>query len=249
MNTLESVDSIAHKRGSGVALVMTRAVFALLLLGAVYAAFALISARDQAAAHCANGCTGDNYYPRWWKPSHHPADSTVDWKFKPLFPTTAFRDRVRDAAQTWNAEPPAMGLEFQGEGAQFRADCYNLTNPYNGIWWSDMGGVGGDWGVTFRCWHSGTSTMHDAQIYFDSTELWWTGSGPAQIDTLDALGAAVHEFGHALGFAGPYANGHFDPNNAVCFDPEQTMCPYMSYAENNFRTLENHDQHTFDNAY
>lgn len=230
-------------------MVLRRTLLVLLMVAMAYAVFALISTRE-ANAHCANSCgSEDEFYPKWWKPSHHPADGTVDWKFKPLFPTTAWRDRAKDGAQTWNAEPPAMGLEFQGEGSQFTADCTNLTNPYNGLWWSDMGGVGGQWGVTMRCWHTGTSTMHDAQIYFDSTELWWTSTSPTPVDKLDAWGAAVHEFGHALGFSGPYASGHFDPAAAVCSGAEQTMCPYMGYAESNFRTLETHDKHTFDNAY
>jgi hypothetical protein len=86
-------------------------------------------------------------------------------------------------------------------------------------------------------------------MIFDSSESWHTDTTAVPSNKLDAESVANHEFGHATGFFGPYQNGHFDNNAAVCADPEQTMCPYLNYGEQSYRVLESHDQHTFDGAY
>jgi hypothetical protein len=67
----------------------------------------------------------------------------------------------------------------------------------------------------------------------------------------DFEGVAAHEAGHTTGFWGMYADCHFDPNGDYCpfTSARHTMCPSQEDGSASFRSLEEHDIHTFQNAY
>lgn len=162
-------------------------------------------------------------------------------------------------------------LESLGEPMQFteappRDDFDGFSCPStagtNGVHVRDMDGQNGALAVTVTCFTS--SGIYSSNITFDPAEDWYTGTGsPAagvQIGGECFIGlcelifgsVASHEWGHATGFNGPFADGHFDPNDsALCSDGPQkeTMCPSLRKGDTNARPLHTHDKHTFQGAY
>lgn len=135
---------------------------------------------------------------------------------------------MKEGANKWSSvSGSTFGLEWEGEGGNFSRNCDALTDPYNGIHWDAIDDKFGTYARVIRCWHSGTNTMHGAQMIVDRAESWYTGTGSVPSDQTDALSAAAHEFGHFLGFSGPYDDGHFNDTADVCTDPMQTMCPFL----------------------
>lgn len=186
------------------------------------------------------------YYPRWWQ-----QDLSVNWKFTVNVPTTSLRDRVKDAAATWNALPPIMHFVKQsGDYGGFPVDSCPDTYQKDAVHWGNIDGKFGTHALVRKCL-VGSNEIFTFQIKLDSSENWYTGtSTPAPSGTLDTQAVATHEFGHATGFSGPYNNGHFDPNATLCTDnPKHTMCPFFNYGDSYFRSLEQHDEHTFFNKY
>lgn len=54
------------------------------------------------------------------------------------------------------------------------------------------------------------------------------------------------------GFSGPNSASHFDPTSNICEEtPEaaQTMFPFYDPGSERWRTLNTHDEHTYQNAY
>ena len=193
------------------------------------------------------GSAHDNsvYYPSFWQ-----SNLSVHWKFEEVFPSTALRDRVKDGAQEWTSLSPVMNfVKDSGDYANFAFTSCPNTYQKNGVHWENIDGANGTWGSTRRCL-IGINEIFTTQIRFDSSESWYTGTSTSVPSTqYDAWGAAAHEFGHATGFSGPYANGHFDPNAAICSGVIHTMCPTMGKGTWTRRTLEEHDVHTFTNQY
>jgi hypothetical protein len=83
-------------------------------------------------------------------------------------------------------------------------------------------------------------------VIFDSGQNWYLGSGDPAGPESDLRSFAVHESGHANGF-----NYHFGSGDGLChFNSSiQTMCPVLPGGESWWRTLADHDLHTFENAY
>jgi hypothetical protein len=187
-----------------------------------------------------------DYYQGVWR-----QDLVVDWRFTDNVPTGNFRDRVEDGSQEWNQLPPDMRFNRAGEIDDYPfASCGPGGDGTNGFHWGNIDGQGGTWGQTYVCVYSADpDRLYSSQIRLDKNEDWYSGTGDVPGDKIDTKGAAAHEFGHATGFAGPYSNGHFNPNGSECEDAKQTMCPSMNYGQEFMRSLEEHDRHTFGNAY
>ena len=83
-------------------------------------------------------------------------------------------------------------------------------------------------------------------IRFDDTRSnWYVGSGTPSSGDYDLRSVAVHEFGHAAGFA-----GHWDGVGEDCTGTDrETMCSGLPSATTYKRTIESHENHTFDSAY
>lgn len=226
----------------------------------VAALAAVVSGAARASAHaaknspvCPSGQSSCDYYPKTWK-----ADKSVEWKFVDDFPSTShdrypnFRERVREAGDTWNAQKqPMTFVKIEGDYAQFDpTTCPSYQK--DGIHWNTIDGKGNTFARAHRCKsNSDASELFSVNIEFDYQEDWYDNlATPIPSDRADGKSVALHEFGHFTGFYGPFVSGHFDPNATICTtDPRQTMCPFINYGESYQRGLETHDIHTFDNAY
>jgi hypothetical protein len=147
--------------------------------------------------------------------------------------------------------PPDLRFEklsgdATGWGAQ---DCPGFMQ--NAVHWGGIDGPAGMLGRTFHCtFLTGSELFLESfQIRYDSSEAWYSGiSSSVPNHQYDAFALGAHEFGHATGW-----RGHFgEENTELCklpADPRQTMCPSTSTGSSDWRTLEEHDRHTFDNAY
>jgi hypothetical protein len=213
--------------------------------GAVRAASDLLAA---AAVACiitvalASAHQKGDFYPAYWE------DNPVTWRFKQEFDAENFRDRVKDGAHAWNEL--AGNLRFEhliGDASGWTAtDCPGYMK--NAIHIGNIDGGGNTLARTYTCYDSGGSYVfiESKQIKFDDGENWHTaGSNDVSSLEYDALGLSVHEFGHATGW-----HGHFAEGGELCeAGVKHTMCPVIHRGSAAWRTLEEHDRHTFNYAY
>lgn len=200
----------------------------------VVALVALAAPQLPAGAHAA----ADYYNSKWQR------DRSVEWRFTAGVPDTAFRDRVRDGAGRWNSLGPSMHFDkLSGDYANF--DPYVCPGSYqkDGVHRRYLSGD--TLAVTLTCRFSGTSELYSFQIVFDEGRSWYNGTGTPGSNEFDTEGVATHEFGHATGWS-----GHFGDSWDVCQPPDKhTMCPTIAPGTIGARALEEHDKHTFVNAY
>lgn len=193
-----------------------------------------------------------DYYPSEWK-----RDKNVEWSFVADFPTGEFRDRVQEADDPWNDRNQSMTFEKVGEVSEYSPDsdnCPERSYQQNAMHWGSIDGSGdgnfNTYAVTFRCIFVADPTeLFAFNVKYDKSEDWYKQSGDPPSSKLDALAVSVHEFGHGTGFSGPQ-NGHFEDSSNACQDsPKHTMCRTFPYGEKYWRSLEEHDKHTFENVY
>lgn len=187
-----------------------------------------------------------DYYPNKWI-----QDLNVDWRFTTGFSDGSFRSRAQTGANRWNNLGEPMRFDQLSETPNYNPDSCPFPIQYqrDGIHWVAIDGPGGYLATTPTCLFA-EGELATFNIKFDSSEDWYTGTGTPGSNQVDALSVAVHEFGHATGFYGPFAIGHFDPTAGVCTgNPVHTMCPGYVTGSTFLRTLEEHDKHTFGNAY
>lgn len=202
-------------------------------LTAAVAGLALVVPAPNAHAHEA-----DRYTAGW---KH---DGVATYAFARGFPEGELSERVREAAKAWNAIGTRVQLVDVAEPADTDpTTCPAVPQP-NVVHWRDVDGRGGYRAYTRMCPYAGRFTF---QLVLDRDERWYTGSGEPDDDELDVLSVLTHEFGHAAGFSGPFASGHFDPDSDVCASGpgQHTMCPKIAPGTTHMRSLEAHDIHTF----
>jgi hypothetical protein len=226
----------------------------LVVSGALSTVVLALPLTGAALAHCAdsNSCNNEyDWYHSEWQADHHTG-LDIKWRFTTPFPDGAKRDRVIDAFQKWNGLGQKMKFGRLSDVNEFTIDCDgDPGSAYHGIFWRNIDALA----RTMQCDHarwdgSKGSTLHEFHITFDSDRSWHGYLTDPPGNEYDFYSVAVHEVGHATGFYGAYADGHFDPGGDLCgTDAEQTLCPYVSMGESHWRSLEEHDKHTFDNAY
>ena len=188
--------------------------------------------------------------------AHEPSSYTLAWthrgpvtyRFAAGFPDGALRDRVRDAAATWNALGTRAQLADAPEPVEVDPNsCPDAPAP-NAVHWRSIDGRGRTRAQTRMCPYPGG--LFTFQLVLDRAEPWYMGADEPEDDELDVLSVLTHEFGHAAGFSGPFADGHFDPDDELCaVGPKQhTMCPRIPLGTTHMRSLEAHDIHTFARA-
>ena len=205
-----------------------------------------------ASAHCGKNCTFEaTHYPTRWKSGHHTG-LNVTYRMTSSVPPAWFRDRITEAMSTWTAMSPSMGFEKLAEVSTFTRNCPNSS--YHGIFYEGISDPD-VWARANQCEHTGTDTLHEFHIMFDSSDRSWYTGTTTSIPTgeVDLKGTATHEAGHATGFHGPHSSGHFDPTATICdwySSTRQTMCPTSSKSNSWWwRSPESHDTHTFEDAY
>lgn len=197
--------------------------------------------------------TGSEWYAHKWK-----VDKEQNYGFGGSVPGGNFRDRVEDGAQEWNALAGDMQFRRGGVDVTWSYDfsCANRETGQNSIHWGTIDGGPGQAGNfntyarTRHCvFNSDGTRIFMIAIKFDSGDDWYNGTENPPSDKVDTKGVATHEFGHAGGF-GTGANDHFPAGTDICTQPnKQTMCQGMPYGESFWRSLEEHDRHTFNNVY
>jgi hypothetical protein len=92
------------------------------------------------------------------------------------------------------------------------------------------------------------------QTVFDDNSgvTWHNDDSNPPAGTLDLRSLAAHEAGHVTGgWLGESVFGHFNDNSGECPNNSnrETMCATTIFGTDWARTLSNHDEHTFANAY
>jgi len=221
----------------------------------------LVLAPGRASSHLST-----DWYPNVWGTATRP--TIITFKFNDQFPNGEWRDRVSEAIAKWNSiQPNALSFAqlASDNPHSFSQDCAAYAVEEDVLYYRDANAA--YFGHTRTCLVSGSSSpIKNFIMDFDKSWIWNKYASDPQPGEIDALSAIVHEFGHATGFS-----GHFNATgaNQVCpvinGVPDvanwQTMCDSVdnlvsdqTYSElfNGYkfrRTLETHDQHTFDHAY
>ena len=193
----------------------------------------------------------DTFYTKHWA----SGERNQDYGFANAVPTGNFRDRVQDGAQEWNAL--AGNMQFHRGGVDVNwsyGDACNAAGN-NSIHYGNIDGppVAGQLNTaaqTRHCYYTDRpSILALFRMRFDEDDPWYRDTGNPPSDRIDLWSLAAHEFGHATGFGQFGAQDHFGASSVYCDPPKQTMCPSTSQGSAGWRSLEDHDRHTFNNQY
>jgi len=121
----------------------------------------------------------------------------------------------------------------------------------NAVHIGGIDGGGETLAFAYTCYFSdGSSVFVDSvQIKFDQAEDWYKQNDtPVPSGQIDAESVATHEFGHETGW-----RDHFNAGADICDhpgdEPWHTMCPLVPSGTSFWRSLEEHDRHTFNAEY
>lgn len=174
----------------------------------------------------------------------------VNYGFSTNFPMGNHRARVTTGKNAWNnaagsTEPDFFG--FNPDGNYFFGDPCRSPDG-NGVLWFNRPAMTL---AEVKLCASASGRIQRFSLAFDPGagdygRSWYTGTGDAPSDTYDLWSVAAHEFGHVTGFW-----GHFGEGGTLCANDNSrhTMCPNIPPGTERQRTLQEHDTHTFDNAY
>lgn len=155
-----------------------------------------------------------------------------------------YDDRLVSGMNDWNAL--GQTLQFRLRTTRY-ADFSHTSCPdtyaKNGAHFRTLDGSGGTLAETFICNVGGTE-MYSAQVVFDPTEIWNTGTGDIPSTHIDFWSVATHELGHATGWL-----GHFESSLCGAGPSQETMCPLYDVGSETMRTPHTHDVHTFGARY
>lgn len=217
----------------------------------------------QVSAH-----TVSEWMGKYWPSS----DRNAEWQFTSRVPTGAFRERVKDAAYTWNV---------QGQTLQFQHVSGDL--PVGPSWCDSTPVSYVDYMEFSAHAAAGTCSMYEAgvgawdnmivsfQIAIDVSNpnyanngAWWVSTWPASDNSRDLQGIATHEFGHVTGRccldemglatpAGGDSSSHYVAGAGLCPADSvgrHTMCAGSTAIESFYkRSLETHDIDVFNAKY
>jgi hypothetical protein len=222
-----------------------------------FLAGALVGLMTLVVSPQANAHSADEFYDWWW----HDSEKPVRWHFDNDFPSAGTkRQRVKDAIDTWENAPGQLGFD-RGDDIQGSSEgCPGDDRSFVG--WPIIDGAGHMVGATRVCHFTDEPNRAKSfYVLFDRSEDWYDDvSTPPPPAKLDLQSIATHEFGHATGWGFGSGRPHFGQNldgttrqpefDNLCVDePRHTMCPALLLGYAYWRTLEDHDKHTFANRY
>jgi len=222
---------------------ITGIMYSLLCVAAVTFGFAA------GAGSPASGHSTDTYLNLLWSAADLP---NVGWKFHTNVPTGAVRNRIIESNDPWDATTANINLVKQsGNGRAFSNDCNDYGQEENVVYWRNIS----NYGVTAQCYFAESLRMHHFTLSLDSGVKWQTGTNDPNQFEIDLLSIAIHEFGHGGGWShfflgdtcsttGPYSDW-----NTMCATIDVLDPPGSELGKKFRRTLENHDIHTYENAY
>lgn len=179
-------------------------------------------------------------------------NKVVDYYIDDSNPSGEWRESLKQGMSRWSDRASGRGpaFNFVTSGNQGAPGTPCLGN--NAIFRTSM--PPGVLAVVGTC---GTDTITGFDMQIATTpdfvpgtgEIWYVGDGTVPAGAWDLQSIVTHEAGHATGWF-----GHFDrddnnlcPNNT---EVAQTMCGGEDRrGTKGLRTLENHDEHTINNAY
>lgn len=185
------------------------------------------------------------YYNLRWK----AGERFQVYEYQTLVPSGNFRERIRNGAQAWNSLPPEVHFTDGSVNLNVsHGQCdANRQAGENGVYYAGIDGKDGVLANTAYCvWESEPTKLYAFSIKFDNAENWYSGTGTPGGSQYDTHGVAAHEFGHATGFTTHWAVG---PPLCNADSKKHTMCPAIGTGSTIWRSLEEHDVHTFENAY
>jgi hypothetical protein len=220
---------------------------------------ALVVVVGSAVPAGAHTYTGFYQRGRWKECGASCAGGQIPFFFTASFPTGAWRERVRNGVQAWNALRPARyrWLEYPPTGDFEAVTTCPPVPRRNGVhlrhlanYRDQAGDLGRFLAVTKICSYvSDPSRIHSANVIFDAADNWSTeATKPPNESYSDVQGVAAHEFGHGSGHT-----AHWDAAATICTGaggmPIHTMCAGAPGSSALRRSLEEHDRHTFLTAY
>jgi hypothetical protein len=102
-------------------------------------------------------------------------------------------------------------------------------------------------GITQYCIEGGILTR--SVILVDVRTDWDIDGGTTDFNQVDLQGLVTHEFGHATGFGAGQGLDHFIDSDTACNPGMATMCDSLGKGQVHWRTLTDHDQHTYRQFY
>lgn len=176
-------------------------------------------------------------------------NADVGYKIDDSFTPALTNGAVTTADGRWSNRVNGRAPDFNYNGAASVGNPFTACDGPNVVFRDYMGPENGfpDGVLAFTptCRPSGNVTGFSMII--NSRYAFSLSTEPSDPGELDLLAVLVHEFGHATGWT-----GHYGANTDQCSGtgPDQTMCPnYEPTEPNEWRTLEEHDTHTLQNAY
>lgn len=164
----------------------------------------------------------------------------MTYRIHPGFPS-GFPQRITDGAVEWS-NVSGSNLTLAGAGPNGSVNDFRFGTvdgaPYGRVATTDV------------TWLRRTFRLTQANITFDDTEDWYTGTGDSQHDPLpcdnelsdcdlDAWSTATHEIGHVAGFGHYYKHdAHLCPSN----DDLHTMCRKIASGWEYMRDLQTYDE-------
>jgi hypothetical protein len=197
------------------------------------------------------------YYTSRWYPWHHDTGLNIHWRFSPGFPEGKKRERVKESFGKWEELGGSLRFNQDPESEGLTRQCGEDPQP-SGIIFTDNLGAGIK-AETQVCVHGAQTEGyigHRFYIAFDETRNWHSEYNEGDIGPFewDFKSTAVHEAGHATAWGGlPVDQSHYDSiNSSECNQPPiHTMCSgaFIHEGDTFWRSLEEHDRHTFNATY
>lgn len=183
------------------------------------------------------------YIPKTWSSDPGYSLGSLD---APLN-TTAAKNSLRYGASPWNSISGSW-LDFRWTGTEDSSVTWDdgacATAPSNGVWiitYDEPDGFASEATCV-----QGDTIIKSVIVIDNNGPTWFTGSSATvPSGSYDLRSAAVHEFGHSVGF-----RYHFTSINTDCEGSDMhTMCAGLPSGTSYKRSLESHDAHTVKDAY